>query len=303
MKSKDIIKEASVMDVEPSRDWRTDPAARRAKEREQALGADEISQILTPGVSSAQDIGDVAQGDYGALPLVALGMLPGGGAAKKLYKKLFGKSDREVSKAAAKAERDRLSNLSPAQRQADKETRSGKFEPSSKSKKGEEPVKRDEPDLWKDQKNYKDLDRPTVQRKVDKDKADRDTATKDKSSEPRYKKDIKTGENIPLNVQAQLQQKLQGKGFKEPESGSISGFKARPDRSTAKKDTKAEPKTEPKTEPKAEPKAEPAKVEPKTDQKMVFDPWSKKMIPASDWAKAIPRNVDPTLVQNIIKGI
>lgn len=86
MKASEIIKEAG--------DWRTDPVARKAKEREQALGADPASEILTPGVSTAQDIGDISKGDYSAVPYAALGMLPGGGAASKILKKVFRRGDK-----------------------------------------------------------------------------------------------------------------------------------------------------------------------------------------------------------------
>lgn len=97
MKASEIIKEAG--------DWRTDPAARKAKEREQALGADPASEILTPGVSTAQDIGDISKGDYSAVPYAALGMLPGGGAASKLLKKVFRRGEKAAAKGADAGEK------------------------------------------------------------------------------------------------------------------------------------------------------------------------------------------------------
>jgi len=98
----------------------------------------------------------------------------------------------------------------------------------SKSRGPEEPiVKRDAPELTAQQRSYKELDRPAVQRKAEADKAAKDAAAADKSSQPRYTRDPKTGEPIPANIQAQLQQKLLGKGFKEPAPGTVSNFKPR----------------------------------------------------------------------------
>jgi hypothetical protein len=128
---------------------------------------------------------------------------------------------------------------------------------TSKSKGPEEPIVKREapPELTAQQRSYKELDRPAVQRKAETDKAAKDTAA-DKSSQPRYTMDPKTGKPIPANVQAQLQQKLQGKGFKEPEPGTISGFKPKGISGKTEKQARVEPT-------KAEPaKTEPAKVEP-----------------------------------------
>ena len=99
----------------------------------------------------------------------------------------------------------------------------------SKSKGPEEPIVKREapPELTAQQRSYKELDRPAVQRKADADKAAKDAAAADKSSQPRYTMDPKTGKPIPANVQAQLQQKLLGKGFKEPAPGTVSNFKPR----------------------------------------------------------------------------
>ena len=86
MKSKDIIKEASVMDYDPPKNW-NDPAAIKARERAQGLAPDPFSQMFTPGVSSVQDAGDVAQGDLSAAPYMALGMVPSVlNAAKRLVR-------------------------------------------------------------------------------------------------------------------------------------------------------------------------------------------------------------------------
>jgi hypothetical protein len=81
--------------------WKKDPAAYQAKSREQALQADPVSQMFTPGVSTAQDVGDVAQGDLGAAPFAALGMAPVvGGPLSKFAKKVFGR-ERKATQAAA----------------------------------------------------------------------------------------------------------------------------------------------------------------------------------------------------------
>ena len=136
----------------------------------------------------------------------------GGGISRSAAKKEFGR------------EQARTSQMSPAEKQADKEVRSGQYTPSPAPKKGEAPpAKREEPALSTQQRNYKELDRPAVQRKAEADKTAKDAAAKDRSSQPHYTIDPKTGKPIPANVQAQLQQKLQGKGFKDPEPGSISG--------------------------------------------------------------------------------
>jgi hypothetical protein len=231
MKSKDIIKEASVMDYDPPKNW-NDPAAIKAREREQGLAPDPFSQMFTPGVSSVQDAGDVAQGDLSAAPYMALGMVPlVGGPLRKLAKKVFGGGERTASKAAFSKEQQRLANLSPAERQAEKDLASSLLQLPSKPikpKSSEQPIpKRDASELTAQQRNYKELDRPAVQRKAEADKAAKDAAAVDKSSQPRYTMDPKTGKPVPANVQAQLQQKLQGKGFKEPEPGTVSNFKPR----------------------------------------------------------------------------
>jgi hypothetical protein len=81
--------------------WKKDPAAYQVKSREQALQADPVSQMFTPGVSTAQDVGDVAQGDLGAAPFAALGMAPVvGGPLSKFAKKVFGR-ERKATQAAA----------------------------------------------------------------------------------------------------------------------------------------------------------------------------------------------------------
>ena len=125
----------------------------------------------------------------------------------------------------------------------------------SKTKGPEEPIVKREtpPELTRPSPEVSRI--PAQQRKAEADKTAKDAATKDRSSQPHYTIDPKTGKPIPANVQAQLQQKLQGKGFKDPEPGSISGFRPKSDKGPAKAEPKAEPA-------KAEPKAEPAKVEP-----------------------------------------
>jgi len=81
--------------------WQTNPAARKEKESSQALQTDPISQTFTPGVSTAQDVGDVAQGDLGAAPYAALGMAPVvGGPLSKFAKKVFGR-ERKATQVAA----------------------------------------------------------------------------------------------------------------------------------------------------------------------------------------------------------
>lgn len=88
------LAEDSVMDEPYSRDMR-DPEYRKWLEKAQALQPDPVSQMFTPGVSSAQDIGDVAAGDLGAAPFAALGMVPVvGGPASKIVKKIVGRGER-----------------------------------------------------------------------------------------------------------------------------------------------------------------------------------------------------------------
>jgi len=189
-----------------------------------------------------------------------------GGAPQQIDIGLGGAGGKSISRSAAKKEfgkeQTRTATMSPAQKQAEKEVRSGQYTPSPAPKKGEAPpAKREEPALSTQQRNYKELDRPAVQRKAEADKTAKDAAAKDRSSQPHYTIDPKTGKPIPANVQAQLQQKLQGKGFKDPEPGSISGFRPKSDKGAT--DTRAQLQQKLQGKGFKEPaKVEPAKVEP-----------------------------------------
>ena len=99
MKSKDIIKEASVMDQPGEKKIHKNPLFQPlipAPKQSSAppTEADKFVASMLPGVGTAMDVKDIAGGDYSAIPYMALGLLPGGGLLKKgaktLGKKLFG---------------------------------------------------------------------------------------------------------------------------------------------------------------------------------------------------------------------
>jgi hypothetical protein len=172
----------------------------------------------------------------------------GGGASRSAAKKEFGK------------EQSRTATMSPAQKQAEKEVRSGQFSPSPAPKKGEEPIPKREtpPELTRSSPEVSRI--PAQQRKAQAEKsAAEKTAEKEPVTKTKYQRDADlpivgkkttTGPK-QLTPQEKAEELLKGQGFKK-EPGSVSGsFKPR----------KSEPKKadKEKTEPA---KAEPAKAEP-----------------------------------------
>jgi len=224
MKSKDIIKEASVMDEPGEKKIHKNPLFQPLIPAPKQSSApptetDKFVASMVPGVGTAMDVKDIAGGDYSAIPYMALGLLPGGGLLKKgaktLGKKLFGKAD-DVGAIA----------------------------------------KRDAPELTEPQRSYKELNRPAVQRKAEADAAaakaakDAEKAAKDAERAGPEKTRLKTDSDLPiigktqtaprqLTPQEKAQELLKGRGFKQ-EPGSVSGF--RPKSKTTK--TEQPPKSD-----------------------------------------------------------